>query len=69
MPMAWPFTAAITGLRICHAAGHTGLAWKDEPSWRSNTCEPPLKSAPAQKAGGVPVSTTTRTASSVSARR
>ena len=69
IPMAWPFTAAMTGLRICHAGGDTGLALNDVDSERSNTWEPPEKSAPAQNAGGVPVITTTRTASSVSARR
>ena len=67
-PMAWPFIAAITGLRICQAVGATGQAEKAGLSLRSNTSLPELKSAPAQNAGGVPVSTTTRMASSMSAR-
>ena len=68
MPMAWPFTAAITGLRTCQAVIATAAALNVERSCAPNVSPPAVMSAPAQKAGGVPVSTTARTSSSASQR-
>ena len=68
IPTAWPFTAAITGLRTFHAGNSTAAALNDDP-WAENVSPPLVMSAPAQNAGGVPVSTTARTSSSASARR
>ena len=66
MPTAWPLTAAITGLRTSHAGGVTPAALNDPSSRRSKVVPPEPMSAPAQKAGGVPVRTTARTSSSAS---
>jgi hypothetical protein len=45
-----------------------GLAFADGPG-SAKVCSPPPRSAPAQNAGGVPVSTITRTESSRSQAR
>ena len=68
-PMAWPLTAAITGLRTCHAGTSTAAALNVDSSRGRNVSPPDVMSAPAQKAGGVPVSTTARIPSSASQRR
>jgi hypothetical protein len=68
MPTACPFTAAITGFRTLHAGNDTPPELKDEESRERNVSAPDDKSAPAQKAGGVPVNTTARMSSSLSQR-
>ena len=67
--MACPLTAAMTGLRISHAGGSIAAAENVDASGAPNVSPPPDRSAPAQNAGGVPVSTTARMSSSVSQRR
>lgn len=68
--MAWPLTAAITGLRNSKAAGVIGDA-ENVPSaaGASKGLAPPEKSAPAQKARPAPVTTMARTSSSSSHSR
>ena len=44
MPTAWPFSAAITGLRTSHAAGRTGDASKPAPG-AAKVSPPPPRSA------------------------
>src|SRR5438132_676262 len=69
MPIAWPLTAAITGFRTCHAVIESPAALNVGSSLAANVSAPARRSAPAQNAGGVPVSTTARIASSWSHRR
>ena len=68
MPIAWPFIAAITGLRTSHAGGRTGddVNGRALPSGAANVSAPGVRSAPAQNASPAPVTTTTRTSSSAS---
>jgi hypothetical protein len=65
MPMACPFTAAITGVRSSNAAGSVGDAVNDAVV-EANGLAGAAKSAPAQKVSPAPVSTIARTASSSS---
>ncbi|BBX69865.1 hypothetical protein MPSYJ_33260 [Mycolicibacterium psychrotolerans] len=67
IPIAWPLTAAITGVRSSKAAGSVGDAVKVSPGAPNGS--PSEKSAPAQNASPAPVSTIARTASSSSRRR
>ena len=66
--MAWPLTAAITGVRNSNAAGAIGdaLNWSSGASKRPVGC---VKSAPAQNVSPAPLSTIARTSSSSSQRR
>ena len=66
-PNACPLIAAITGLLSAHAGTSSPAALKPGPG-AANVASPAPRSAPAQNAGGVPVSTNTRTASSPSSR-
>ena len=66
MPTAWPFTAAITGLRTCQAGGSRPAALKLRSSGFAKVSEPAAMSTPAQKASPAPVTTTARIASSPS---
>jgi len=68
--MAWPLSAAITGLRNSKAAGSIGDAENALSSVGvSNGDMLPEKSAPTQKAEPAPVSTMARTSSSASQSR
>lgn len=67
MPMAWPLTAAITGLPSVQAGTARPAALNSCPG-SVKVPSPAPRSAPAQNAGGVPVSTIARIASSVSHR-
>ena len=70
IPMAWPLTAAITGVRSSNAAGSVGAAVNAEPSAGvSKGFVAVPKSAPAQNASPAPVSTIARTPSSLSQSR
>ena len=66
--MAWPLTAAITSLRTCQGVVETAAALKVPSSRLAKVSPPAERSAPEQKAGGAPVRTTARTASSASQR-
>ena len=54
-PIAWPLTAAITGLASVHAGTGNPAALNPSPGV-VKVCVPAPRSAPAQNAGGVPVS-------------
>jgi len=60
MPMACPFTAATTGLRISQAVGRTGeeVNWSGPVAGVANVSAAGVRSAPAQKASPAPVTTT-----------
>ena len=68
--MAWPLSAAITGLRNSKAAGSIGDAENAPPSTGASKGDMlPEKSAPTQNARPAPVSTMARTSSSPSHSR
>ena len=62
-PMAWPLTAAITGFDSVQAGTSIPAAVNPAPG-SANVSSPSPRSAPAQNAGGAPVSTMARTSSS-----
>ncbi|CAM5741196.1 hypothetical protein MAUB1S_02166 [Mycolicibacterium aubagnense] len=61
-PIACPLTAAITGLLNDHAGTGMPAALNSGPG-AVNVWSPAARSAPAQNAGGAPVSTMARTSS------
>jgi hypothetical protein len=67
--MACPFTAARTGLRTRQAGNSIAAALNVALVGAANVFPAGVRSAPAQNAGGAPVSTTTRTSSSASQDR
>ncbi|CPX14811.1 Uncharacterised protein [Mycobacteroides abscessus] len=68
IPIACPFTAAMTGVLSSNAAGCTGDAEKSGLRGAANVSAAAEIWAPLQNAGGAPVSTMTRTAGSSSSR-
>ena len=70
MPIACPFTAAMTGVRSSNAAGSMGDAVNSARSdAAAKGCAGAAKSTPAQNVSPAPVSTIARTSSSSSHRR